>query len=29
VIGAFRWSIRASAYLFLMTDQYPPFSLEP
>jgi uncharacterized protein DUF4389 len=29
VMGAFRWSIRVSAYFLLMTDQYPPFSLEP
>jgi hypothetical protein len=29
VIGATRWSMRVSAYFFLMTDQYPPFSLEP
>jgi hypothetical protein len=29
LIGTMRWSIRASAYLYLMTDQYPPFSLEP
>ena len=28
LIGTMRWSIRASAYLYLMTDQYPPFSLE-
>lgn len=29
LIGANRWSMRVSAYFFLMTDVYPPFSLEP
>lgn len=29
LIGATRWSMRVSAYFFLMTDVYPPFSLEP
>ncbi len=28
-IGYYRWSIRLQAYLFLITDVYPPFSLEP
>jgi hypothetical protein len=28
VTGAYRWGHRAGAYLFLMTDRYPPFSLE-
>jgi hypothetical protein len=28
-IGYYRWSIRVSAYFFLLTDVYPPFSLEP
>jgi Domain of unknown function (DUF4389) len=28
-IGYFRWSLRVSAYFFLLTDVYPPFSLEP
>jgi hypothetical protein len=23
-----RWSSRVSAYILLMTDQYPPFSLD-
>ncbi|MGO8862737.1 MAG: DUF4389 domain-containing protein [Acidimicrobiales bacterium] len=27
-IGYYRWSIRVQAYLFLITDDYPPFSLE-
>jgi hypothetical protein len=30
VEGSFRWSARVQGYAFLMvTDQYPPFSLEP
>jgi hypothetical protein len=28
-IGYYRWSIRLQAYFFLITDVYPPFSLEP
>jgi hypothetical protein len=28
-IGYYRWSIRVSAYSLLLTDVYPPFSLEP
>jgi len=28
VVGAFRWSLRVGAYMFLLTtDRYPPFSL--
>jgi hypothetical protein len=27
-LGVFRWNIRVEAYLLLMTDEYPPFSLE-
>ena len=27
-IGYYRWSIRLQAYFFLITDVYPPFSLE-
>jgi hypothetical protein len=27
-IGYLRWSLRVEAYLLLVTDQYPPFSLE-
>jgi hypothetical protein len=26
--GFYRWSIRVSAYAFLLTGKYPPFSLE-
>jgi len=29
VTGAYRWGTRASAYALLMTDRYPPFSLDP
>jgi hypothetical protein len=29
LIGTMRWSMRASAYLYNMTDRYPAFSLEP
>ncbi len=28
VVGFQRWSVRVSAYLFLLTDKYPPFSFE-
>jgi roadblock/LC7 domain-containing protein len=28
VIGVFRWATRVSAYVYFMTDAYPPFSLE-
>ena len=28
VIGVTRWSARVSMYVLLMTDQYPPFSLD-
>lgn len=28
VTGTYRWGTRASAYAILMTDAYPPFSLE-
>lgn len=27
VVGTMRWSMRATAYFYLMTDVYPPFSL--
>jgi hypothetical protein len=27
-VGVFRWSTRAEAYIFLLRDEYPPFSLE-
>ena len=29
ILGYMRWRIRVEAYLFLLTDQYPPFSLQP
>ena len=29
VTGAYRWTTRASAYGLLMTDRYPPFSMDP
>jgi hypothetical protein len=28
VVGAARWALRVQVYTYLMTDQYPPFSLE-
>lgn len=28
VTGALRWTYRVSAYIYFMTDRYPPFSLE-
>jgi hypothetical protein len=28
-IGVMRWAARVEAYLYLMTDTYPPFSLNP
>jgi hypothetical protein len=28
VVGVFRWSTRVMAYVFLLTDEYPPFSLD-
>lgn len=28
VSGVVRWSTRVEAYMFLLTDQYPPFSLD-
>src|SRR5206468_5382523 len=27
-LGSFRWLIRLEAYLLLLVDEYPPFSLE-
>jgi hypothetical protein len=28
VVGVMRWGARVSAYFLLLTDKYPPFSLE-
>jgi hypothetical protein len=28
VVGVMRWSTRVSAYFYLLTDEYPPFSLD-
>jgi hypothetical protein len=28
-VGMLRWSTRVEAYLLLLHDEYPPFSLEP
>jgi hypothetical protein len=28
VVGTMRWSTRATAYLYLMRDEYPPFSMK-
>jgi Domain of unknown function (DUF4389) len=28
VVGVMRWGTRVSAYFLLLTDKYPPFSLE-
>lgn len=27
-VGYLRWNLRVNAYLFLLTDEYPPFSLD-
>jgi len=27
VVGTYRWGMRVTAYVFLLTDDYPPFSL--
>ena len=29
VVGGMRWTARVGAYVYSLTDQYPPFSLEP
>ena len=28
VLGFMRWVTRVNAYAFLLTDEYPPFSME-
>src|SRR5918995_2398611 len=28
VLGTYRWAYRVVAYVYLLTDRYPPFSLE-
>ena len=28
VVGVMRWNTRVSAYLLLLVDDYPPFSLD-
>jgi hypothetical protein len=28
-VGYLRWTVRVETYLYLMRDEYPPFSLEP
>lgn len=28
MVGIFRWQMRVSAYMYSLTDKYPPFSLE-
>jgi hypothetical protein len=28
IVGVMRWGVRVGAYLFLLTDAYPPFSLD-
>lgn len=29
VVGAMRWMMRVNVYLYLLTDHYPPFSMQP
>ena len=29
VVGVTRWSFRVQAYVYFMTDRYPPFRLSP
>ena len=28
VLGFFRWSTRVTGYMYLLTDEYPPFSTD-
>ena len=28
-VGVLRWDMRVEAYLLLMRDEYPPFSMQP
>jgi hypothetical protein len=28
VVGVIRWATRVNAYFLLLTDEYPPFSLD-
>jgi hypothetical protein len=28
VLGVMRWGTRVNAYFYLLTDEYPPFSLD-
>jgi hypothetical protein len=28
-VGIQRWSTRVSSYTYLLTDKYPPFSMDP
>jgi hypothetical protein len=28
LLGVMRWALRVEAYLLLLTDEYPPFSLD-
>jgi Domain of unknown function (DUF4389) len=28
LVGVLRWSTRVNAYFYLLTDEYPPFSLD-
>jgi hypothetical protein len=29
MVGSLRWYARATGYMYLLTDRYPPFSLDP
>ena len=28
VVGVTRWQLRVNAYVYLLTDEYPPFSMD-